>query len=337
MSISIITTEYLQWCITWTLAFPVISSTLLCLYQIDTSENEDTVISCDDINHDDDNLVWQYIAFHCIWKNNHHTTYQSMYTTNIQSDIENNVLIWSNSLGYGEITELAIFQIMHRIRLLQTKNTGSHHDNNSINSIGKPYEIRTIIDLGSGTGRVVLASALSLLFQQQRHQQHPFVQRKVIGIEIVPELHNIAIQVLHEWNYEQHLLLQGNDGVNIATTTQIDFHCCDFISNCDTWVNYVDLIFIHGTVFEDELWEQLYHIICTNNNHTSNANAGVKEGTWIVSVSRPLQSVTIDSNNDNITKNRRKLRLHCITELQVEMSWGCGTVYIQQMVPETNE
>ena len=363
-----------------------------------------------------DDFLWlSYIAFHGIWnKANPYSNYNYNINNNnkitssnrckenettstssteksgsaVTSSNSNNSFRWKNSLGYGEITEMAVFQILHALQQIQTDIRTGTNTNTTPNHHHHHRRIRTVLDLGSGTGRVVLAAALALSQHvpppppQYSHETPPLPEPHVavvMGIEIVPQLHNKAKQLVSRWNTEQQLLLLVSTSSPIVASkpifpplapwpvamTQLDVRCGDFMKDCPTWISSVDVIFIHGTVFEDELWEQLYHMIVGTSHTISNVekdigskcdesqNDGAKIGTFIVSVSRPLSLLSLQAHQKHVIPaamrrndgqlcsditdgEKNSVFLQCLSELDVEMSWGRGIVYIQRVSSWTN-
>jgi Histone methylation protein DOT1 len=268
------TTEALLWRITWTKAFPVVSQSI---WSSNADDETPTSDSCAD------DSVWYGLAFHCLWneflERSKVAGWKRPLAIPSTYSLEGCTSRWSHSLGYGEITEGAVFQMMRHIRGLQR------------NEWGEPMgcqNIQTIADLGSGSGRVVLAVAMAL-------------QPKVaIGLEIVPAWHEFASQLWNAWNEECRLC--GRENV-----TRLDFRCCDFTVDTEWWVHRADLVLVHGTVFEDALFEQVI-AICRKTN----------VGTWIVSVSRPLIS----------SKPWNGHGLEFLSEFIIEMSWGRGIAFV---------
>jgi SAM-dependent methyltransferase len=236
-------TERLAWRILWTRALPTAVQTLLQ----DDNDNDD---------------VWYDLAFRCIWRDDNKSKYPDQQHRNTPPDR------CSDSLGYGEITEIAVFEILHVIRQQQQLS-------NTIN---------VVVDLGSGTGRVVAAAAIAL---------RPAL---AMGLEIVPELHQRAVNLQTRWNDER--------SIHLENMTTLDFRCCDFTVDTE-WIDAAHLIFMHCTVFEEALFAKVCDLC-----------AKVNAGTWIVTVSRPLLC--------------RQDAFECVSELQVEMSWGRGLVYLQR-------
>jgi len=183
-------------------------------------------------------VIWQRLAWQQIWEDSRledTTTTRRHGSQNDRLPTE-----WNNSLGYGEITQDSVWYILEMIR-------------NDLPP--KP----TVVDLGSGNGRVLLAAALGHCFH------------KAIGIEIVPELHHQALL-----NYQEcwHRFVSGD-------TTVFDWKCADFTVDLD-WTNEADIVFCHATVFEQDLVEALNNLaLCC------------QPGTFFCMVSRPLSKLTI--------------------------------------------
>jgi Histone methylation protein DOT1 len=221
----------------------------------------------------DDNFrdAWRCLAFRSVWNEGRND--KSCETTD-KSDSPNS---WKSSLGYGEITEQTVFTVLQGIeRRIQ------------------PRAIECVVDLGSGIGRVVLAAAIALL---------PTLTR-AIGLEIVPGLHQRAIQLQTTWN-EELLLLNGTTNGR----GKLQFHCCDFTVQTE-WIDTADVIFIHCTVFEDALFA-LTCQLCLR----------VRPGTCIVTVSRPLSNAPTGP-----------AAFERISDVHLDMSWGIGRVYVQRRV-----
>jgi hypothetical protein len=247
--------DWLLWRITWTLAFPLGAETLV-------GER------FDDVFRD----AWRGLAFRSVWNEGRND--KSCEAT----DKFDSPSSWKSSLGYGEITEQSVFAVLRGI------------ERHSI----QPRAIECVVDLGSGTGRVVLAVAIALL---------PTLT-SAIGLEIVPGLHQRAVQLQTKWNEERLFLSSG-----VTNGSKLQFHCCDFTVQTE-WIDTADLIFIHCTVFEDALFD-LTCQLCSR----------ARPGTWIVTVSRPLSNTPTGPAT-----------FECISDVHLEMSWGIGQIYVQQRV-----
>ena len=298
------TTEYLQWCISWTRAFPCISFHWLRL-----SNNVDIHKDDDDkeIITNEDYLWLSYIAFHCIWNETSYSRNLSLSrqvngnnkvstTTTTNTNHDENMTKWKNSLGYGEITEMAVLQIVHELNTMRSVRDEHHHSRNHHHHRHKIGTTMMMMDLGSGTGRVVLAAALAASWMASSSSPQRLVLR---GMEIVPHLHDAAMHVVSLWNQQQQEFESTTTTSSfVEGITQLNVQCGDFLQqpmdpttgSSSSWLSQVDVIFIHGTVFEDALWEQLDRMIVPNENDatTDDEKGGVRVGTWIVSVSRPL-------------------------------------------------
>ena len=176
---------------------------------------------------------------------------------------------WRQSLGYGEITEQTVFFVLRWIR--------RHNGDITTTTTSKKW---CIVDLGSGSGRVLQAALVGSL---------PVAE--LIGLELQTALHQQALERTQQWDH---------------TTTKIDLQCADFTRN-RRWIAVADLVFCHATVFSDDLMAQVNRLC-----------AHCRPGTYFCLVSRPLRTDT------GIFKT--------LLELPMEMSWGRGTIFIQQRV-----
>jgi SAM-dependent methyltransferase len=147
------------------------------------------------------------------------------------------------------------------------------------------------MDLGSGNGRVLMAASLAHFFQ------------KAIGIEIVPELHQEALENLERWNHQ--FIPDVDEEASKTTKTILEFICGDF-RDFPLEIASADLIFCHATVFNPSLMAALQQL-CD----------ACEPGTIFVMVTKPLQ----ESSSNNI---------QTLEEWQLRMNWGEATVYIQQ-------
>jgi Histone methylation protein DOT1 len=226
----------------------------------------------DDENDESD--VWYRLAFRSLWVEDENQNVASMDSNVDGCSGSGN---WTNSLGYGEITEQTVFAVIRSIRQILQRQSPTMMSTS----------VEVMVDLGSGAGRVVLAAAIAVSLHL----------KMAVGLEILPGLHRQAMLLQNRWNEE---------AVHLAPTRPcLDFQCCDFTTRTD-WIDSADLIFMHCTVFEDSLFE-LACDLCSR----------VKPGTWIVTVSRRLQSA-------------EAFIFECVSELQLELSWGLGRVYVQR-------
>jgi hypothetical protein len=285
--------EELGWCITWTLAFP----TLLTSFRFGSGE---------------DDIVWQRLALHLIFGSNSSTTSGSMTgstgrsaasitPTFSQPTTGTAPFSWTQSLGYGEICPETVLRILQRIPHL----FGDHQDQND-----KGQKVLTVADLGSGNGKVLLTAALGLSVG------------RAIGIEIAPSLHAQALKKYEDhWKYWDAgcstISTSTTDSTTGPTTdsttgstTVWEWKCADFTVDTE-WVELADLIFIHATVFEQALMDQL-NVLCQ----------GCRSGTLFCMVSQPLNTTSCSDGGAGSIKT--------IDEVHLDMNWGQATVYLQR-------
>lgn len=171
---------------------------------------------------------------------------------------------WSRSLGYGELIPSSVWQILGWIHGIENLSPCC------------------MADLGSGTGNLLRAAVMA-----ESNTVH-----RAIGIEIVRRLHNQATSTHKLWD-EWHLS---------KSKTLWEWRCADFTIDT-SWIQ-ADIVWIHATVFEDSLMQQL-----------NQSCRQCREGTYFVMVSKPLQV------NDGIVTLRTE---------QLDVDWGQGTVYLQR-------
>ena len=239
-------------------------------------------------------------------------------------------LMWKNSLGYGEITAPAVFEVFQFLRSKPIRlSSHLHRDNSHLHLANNNVTIEdeddddddglVVVDLGSGNGRVLFASCLC---------HYPI--RKAIGLEIVPSLHQEALI-----NYEAWKGLEPGPGSHSSTSAAFEFRQADFTVDTQ-WADQAHLVWIHATVFEDALIDKLEGLVQTK----------CRRGTIFCLVSRPFrmqqkqqqkqqqqqqqQNGIVQDVADEDDDDDDKDVLVTIGELQLDMNWGQGTVYIQQ-------
>ena len=247
------------WSVTWCRAFP----TLLDLF-CDTAE----------LAHQLRPLAWT-------------TLYPNDKTAVVsRRDVEeSHVIEWQHSLGYGEIDPDTVCYLMHWLKT-----------NGLILRVPHDGQNTTIFDLGSGDGKVILATALSLTAET------PTAMTKIsnatttlVGFEIVPHLHNQALTRMQ--TYARDMGSETNHHIVIHLT------CDDFTRHQARIARDADLIWIHATVFEDALFHKVQEIC-----------AACRSGTLFIVISRPLQNSAIET----------------ILSKRLKMSWGDGMVFVQR-------
>jgi len=234
-------TAELCWRIQWTLAFPtLVSSLLLVVVAATTGEH---------LSPEDPDTTWQMLALGVLFGNETNENKPILTTAGTPADtcpLKTMSVAWSKSLGYGEITVETVVQLLQRIRWHARNHNCSSDDT-----------IMTVVDLGSGSGRVLLAAAVG------------HAVRKAIGMEIAPSWHQAALQ-----NYETIWQYWDMD----CSNTVWEWTCGDFTLETDCWIKETDLVICHATVFEPGLMDAL-HALCQE----------CRSGTYFCMVSQALQ------------------------------------------------
>ena len=147
-------------------------------------------------------------------------------------------------------------------------------------------------DLGSGTGKAVIA--MSLIFRFKR----------LIGIEFLENLYKLSLGI--KQNYDKTI---GNkfenyrQFFNFDTPNQIEFLQGDFLKH--NWED-TSIIFINSTCYSINLM----------NNIANKANKECKSGTIIITFTKRLTALSVDWE---LRDGFRRL-----------MSWGIATIYIHR-------
>jgi hypothetical protein len=231
-----------------------------------------------------------------------------------------------SSLGYGEILPSSVWTVLRRWQLDNPEQQQQQQQQEQQQSV------RCVVDLGSGSGRALLAASLGLMWLRQRHrrqrttrhEQHPLRESDdgksddgrtgcagptgggpptltLVGIEIDPSWQEVARR-----NY-QHVYGDGGSFVSgchhRSDLVDASFVTGDFTASTERWTRDADLVLCHATVFSDNLLEA-----------TANACATCRPGTRFLFVSKPLVHPEIET----------------LQKGQLGMSWGQATVYLQK-------
>ena len=177
------------------------------------------------------------------------------------------------TLVYGEINFISYALTVEKI-----KNVYGGFDSEQMRTEGIFY------DLGSGVGKAVFASALLLEnFKALR------------GIEILPSLHDVALELKEKWDAEIVPILPAN-----RVGTAIELIKGDILK--EDWSDG-NLIFINSTCFDDELMEKI-----------AEKAEDLAPGTLVITFTKALPSSSFE-----------------ILEHETHMqSWGHATVYIMR-------
>lgn len=159
-----------------------------------------------------------------------------------------------------------------------------------------PQEGEVFVDLGSGTGKAVVAAALLY--------GHKF--RRCVGIELLPTLFKGSLTACERYREEDGSLraLFGEERAAVSA------YCGDILAEelpdeggGFSWVS-ADVIFINSTCFDAELMDKI-----------SAMAERLRSGARIITLTRPLQSE----------------RVQLLVRKQMAMSWGPATGYIQRV------
>ena len=162
-------------------------------------------------------------TFHYIFRDISHET-----ATKISNQARAEGKERSNNLIYGEITNLTPFSFI--FGFLSDRKEVLWGD-----------ETRVFVDLGSGTGRPVIAAALLHTFEL------------CIGIEFVPDLFKASLRIKSLY---ENLLISSHD--SSPSAPKVDFLCGSFLNKeVYNWVENGDVIFINSTCFDTPLMETI--------------------------------------------------------------------------------
>jgi hypothetical protein len=196
-----------------------------------------------------------------------------------------------NKYGYGEVMPEAIVENVLRIR-------GVYY--------GLPDGAKggNVYDIGSGSGRVLFAAEMS----------HFNYFKNAIGVEIVPGLHECAVENLGRYNsYNEQQRIGGEKGLNDDDKCNFHFHCTSFQSFFQSHVVPPNsLIVCHSTLFDSNLMVELEQIC---------EGPSVPEGTWFLFVSNALTS-----KKGGVIETLERIEGY-------KMSWGVGSCIIQRKTP----
>jgi len=151
---------------------------------------------------------------------------------------------FTNNLTYGEITCEAIKAIVNHINIDR-----SGYD-------CRP--LRAFYDLGSGSGRAVVAAALCNAFNS------------CIGIEISSELHNLALTLSDRWKtFCADKFLKKYSELNFIQGSFLELSVCDWLDG--------DVIFINSTCFNKAMMDSL-----------STLCRGLRLGSYVITLTHTL-------------------------------------------------
>lgn len=156
--------------------------------------------------------------------------------------------------------------------------------------LGKKIKKGIFYDLGSGTGKAIIAMALF----------HPFL--KLIGIEFLDSLYRLSMYSKKAYDSsikEKYIKFKGLFTLN--NLNRIEFYNADFLKQ--KWYD-ASIIFINSTCFSDNLMIAL----------ANKANMECEEGVVIITITKRLKCL------DNTWETKESFKRI--------MSWGLATIFI---------
>lgn len=268
------TTEECSWLTSWVRAFPTLLSYVL---HASSPEEEGVTIP----------RYLSLVAFDQIFSHDKFQNDQNeIKDERVLRDVEKhdcNSKEEALNLGYGEILPESMMDVVEEIMLYSLKFLGS-----------KKRMLKKVIDLGSGRGRTLFATALAC----------PSA-KTFVGVEISSSLHREALDHQELWRRSS------------LENEYLDFHfVCEDMRN-DVVKEHIwgaDLVVCHATLFSEELMSRVQDIC---------ESSCCLKGCFFVMVSRCL-AVGDDTGIENC-------ELGAITRTRM-MDWGPATVYVQRKV-----
>jgi hypothetical protein len=162
------------------------------------------------------------------------------------------------TLVYGEISFEAFGIVIEKIKKIYGRqDTGASGEYGILQGRGG-----TFIDLGSGTGKAVVAAAILHNFDQ------------CTGIEMLEGLYSISLEMLASYNTRGKTKLQDRE-----FDTHCSFVCADFLDvKAKDWRD-ADLVFANSTCYDDNLMAKIADLAL-----------GMKKGAFFVAFTKRLAS-----------------------------------------------
>lgn len=151
------------------------------------------------------------------------------------------LMIWSVNLVYGEL-------LAHSVVALIGLALGAVQTVRVVQSGSPPADggACTFVDLGSGEGLPPCAAAAA----------YPRAWRALMGIELVPRLHRLALA--HRAALLEDVAGRGDVA---AALDRVSFVCDDMLAPGITWPDEADVAFLNGTCYDIETLEALFKAI----------------------------------------------------------------------------
>lgn len=163
-----------------------------------------------------------------------------------------------STLVYGEITFEALGTVIEKIKKIYGKpNEGS----SGVLGILQEGQRGVFYDLGSGTGKPVVAAAIAHTFDI------------CYGIEILEGLYSVSLDVLNAYN------TRGKAKLNRTTDTHVQMTLGSFLSfSVKDWRD-ADVVFVNSTCFDENIMLQLAKLA-----------RGLKKGAFFISLTKQIPS-----------------------------------------------
>lgn len=206
------------------------------------------------------------------------------------------------TLTYGEFDFLFFAELMDKILYM-------HNDN-----MEGRFSEKTFLDIGSGTGRLVLGAAAL----------HPDL-KLCRGLEILPGIHQKAVEILNRCTVgdNNYGLPQSEDLDHSLALAPIDFSCGSF-SDPYEYFGDADIIFIFSTCFSPEMMSSV----------SDGIGRQCKVGTIIITTEYKLNSSgTIDplSNDPQMPHGTYEIELIDSLDGLNEVVGGHSTAHVQKL------
>jgi SAM-dependent methyltransferase len=160
----------------------------------------------------------------------------------------------------------------------------------------KLHEVKRFYDLGSGSGRPVVAAALTLSHLRDKYTALNPTESRVplacVGIELLPGLYDLSVEAKERWvdHYSSSVL-----------PAELQFHLGSIfdLSVCD-WTDG-DVVFVNSTCFDVSMLLRVHDIA-----------QGMKAGSVIVTLSRSMIEIGAIARN---------IRDKCASTVEQEPTW----------------
>jgi hypothetical protein len=166
----------------------------------------------------------------------------------------------------------------------------------------KLHEVKRFYDLGSGSGRPVVAAALTLSYLRGRYLQqnptNPGVPLTCVGIELLPGLYDLSVEAKEQW--DSVYSASSSSSVD-ALPAELQFHLGSIfdMSVCD-WTDG-DVVFVNSTCFDVSMLLRVHDIA-----------QGMKAGSVLVTLSRSIIEIGAIARN---------IKEKCASTVEPEPTW----------------